>query len=139
MPNISYREALNQALAEEMRRDDRVLIVGEDVGLYDGAYKVTHGLLQEFGPRRVKDAPISESAIPDTSAAMRLPSSIAFSIELDLSTSSAVGRVMAPRRSRLMPGVALPLRPPVPPQLVNRDVLENPAFRRKLERWRKAS
>ncbi|MCL4511708.1 MAG: pyruvate dehydrogenase complex E1 component subunit beta [Bacteroidetes bacterium] len=61
MPEITYREALNQALAEEMERDDSVFIVGEEVAQYQGAYKVTQGLLQKFGPERVIDAPISES------------------------------------------------------------------------------
>jgi pyruvate dehydrogenase E1 component beta subunit len=58
---ITYREALNAALREEMRRDPRVFVIGEEVGLYDGAYKVTQGLLKEFGPRRVVDTPICES------------------------------------------------------------------------------
>jgi pyruvate/2-oxoglutarate/acetoin dehydrogenase E1 component len=61
MSVITYREALNAALREEMRRDDRVFVIGEEVGLYDGAYKVTQGLLKEFGPRRVVDTPIAES------------------------------------------------------------------------------
>jgi pyruvate dehydrogenase E1 component beta subunit len=61
MAMITYREALNVALREEMRRDDRVFVMGEEVGLYEGAYKVTQGLLKEFGPRRVVDTPICES------------------------------------------------------------------------------
>jgi pyruvate dehydrogenase E1 component subunit beta len=61
MAVMTYREALNTALREEMQRDPRVLILGEEVGLYDGAYKVTQGLLKEFGPRRVVDTPICES------------------------------------------------------------------------------
>ncbi len=61
MPEITFREALNQALAEEMERDDSIFIVGEEVGQYQGAYKVTQGLLQKFGPMRVIDAPISEA------------------------------------------------------------------------------
>ncbi|HLC41125.1 MAG TPA: pyruvate dehydrogenase complex E1 component subunit beta [Methylomirabilota bacterium] len=61
MPVITYREALNLALREEMRRDPRVFIMGEEVGLYEGAYKVTQGLLKEFGAKRVIDTPISES------------------------------------------------------------------------------
>src|SRR5512133_4270110 len=60
MPVISYREALNQAMREEMARDDRVFLVGEEVGQYNGAYKVTQGLLKEFGPWRVVDTPIAE-------------------------------------------------------------------------------
>ncbi|MGH7325274.1 MAG: pyruvate dehydrogenase complex E1 component subunit beta [Candidatus Rokuibacteriota bacterium] len=61
MAVITYREALNQALREEMRRDPHVFVIGEEVGLYDGAYKVTQGLLKEFGPQRVVDTPIAES------------------------------------------------------------------------------
>src|SRR5260370_36874797 len=61
MGGEAYREALNQALREEMRRDPRVFLIGEEVGLYDGAYKVTQGLLKEFGPKRVVDTPICES------------------------------------------------------------------------------
>jgi len=60
MPVISYREALNQAMREEMERDPNVFILGEEVGYYNGAYKVTQGLLQRFSERRVVDAPIAE-------------------------------------------------------------------------------
>ncbi len=60
MPVMTYREALNQALREEMRRDPGVFLIGEDVGVYQGAYKVSQGLLEEFGPKRVIDTPISE-------------------------------------------------------------------------------
>jgi pyruvate/2-oxoglutarate/acetoin dehydrogenase E1 component len=61
MAVMTYREALNSALREEMRRDERVFVIGEEVGLYDGAYKVTQGLLKEFGAKRVVDTPICES------------------------------------------------------------------------------
>lgn len=61
MPLITYREALNQAIAEEMQRDETVFILGEEVGQYDGAYKITQNLLKKFGTRRVIDTPISES------------------------------------------------------------------------------
>jgi pyruvate dehydrogenase E1 component beta subunit len=61
MAVLTYREALNQALREEMRRDPRVFVMGEEVGLYEGAYKVTQGLLKEFGDTRVVDTPIAES------------------------------------------------------------------------------
>jgi pyruvate dehydrogenase E1 component beta subunit len=60
------REALNQALFEEMRRDERVFVIGEDVGVFQGAFKVTEGLLDEFGERRVRDTPISENTIVGT-------------------------------------------------------------------------
>ena len=60
MAVITYREALNQALREEMLRDDNVFLMGEDIALYDGSFKVTQGLYKEFGDRRVRDTPISE-------------------------------------------------------------------------------
>src|SRR5262244_699103 len=61
MAVMTYREALNLALREEMKRDPRVFVIGEEVGLYEGAYKVTQGLLKEFGPGRIVDTPIAES------------------------------------------------------------------------------
>lgn len=60
MVKMTVREALNEALAEEMRRDDKVFLIGEEVAQYQGAYKVSQGLLEEFGPRRVIDTPITE-------------------------------------------------------------------------------
>jgi pyruvate dehydrogenase E1 component beta subunit len=63
MALITMREALNQAMREEMRRDSSVFLLGEEVGQYQGAYKVTQGLLQDFGEWRVRDTPIAEEAI----------------------------------------------------------------------------
>ncbi len=63
MAVIRMREALNQALAEEMRRDESVFCMGEDIGVFQGAFKVTEGLLDEFGEKRVRDTPISENTI----------------------------------------------------------------------------
>ncbi len=60
MLTLTYRDALNEALREEMQRDDRVFLMGEEVAEYDGAYKVSRGLLKEFGPKRVVDTPIAE-------------------------------------------------------------------------------
>ena len=60
MAVLTYRDALNAALREEMARDDRVFLMGEEVGVYQGAYKVSRGLLQEFGEMRVVDTPITE-------------------------------------------------------------------------------
>ena len=60
MPTITYRDALNHALREEMRRDPTVFLMGEEVGVYQGAYKVSRGLLEEFGPQRIVDTPIAE-------------------------------------------------------------------------------
>jgi pyruvate dehydrogenase E1 component beta subunit len=63
MAVMRYREALNQALREEMLRDESVFLMGEDIGVFNGAFKVTNGLLKEFGERRVRDTPISENTI----------------------------------------------------------------------------
>jgi pyruvate/2-oxoglutarate/acetoin dehydrogenase E1 component len=63
MAQMRYREALNAALREELQRDERVLLIGEDIGVFGGAFKVTAGLLDEFGERRVRDTPISENTI----------------------------------------------------------------------------
>ena len=61
MREIAFRDALREAMSEEMRRDERVFLIGEEVAQYDGAYKVSKGMLEEFGARRVIDTPISES------------------------------------------------------------------------------
>ncbi len=63
MAQITYREALNQALREELDRDERVFIMGEEVGYFGGAFKVTDGLLAVYGEKRIRDTPISELAI----------------------------------------------------------------------------
>jgi pyruvate dehydrogenase E1 component subunit beta len=60
MAVIAFREALNQAMVEEMERDENVFLMGEEVAEYNGAYKVSQGMLEKFGPRRVVDTPISE-------------------------------------------------------------------------------
>jgi len=60
---ITFAEAIAEAIAEEMRRDERVFIMGEDVGVWGGLYSATKGLLEEFGEKRVRDTPISEAAI----------------------------------------------------------------------------
>ena len=60
MATLTYRDALNQALREEMQRDPNVFLMGEEVGVYQGAYKVSRGLLEEFGPQRIVDTPIAE-------------------------------------------------------------------------------
>jgi pyruvate dehydrogenase E1 component beta subunit len=61
MPVITYREALRHAMAEELERDPKVVIMGEEVAQFNGAYKVTEGLLERFGPKRIVDTPISEA------------------------------------------------------------------------------
>ena len=68
---MRYREALNLALREEMEADDRVFLMGEDIGVFQGAFKVTAGLMEEFGERRVRDTPISENTIVGMGVAVR--------------------------------------------------------------------
>ena len=63
MREITYTEAVREALSEAMREDDRVFIMGEDIGVYGGAFGVTRGMIEEFGPERVRHTPIAESAI----------------------------------------------------------------------------
>lgn len=60
MPVITYRQALNDTLGEELARDPNVLLMGEEIGVFQGSYRITEGLLQEFGPKRVVDTPIAE-------------------------------------------------------------------------------
>jgi len=68
MPEMTYLEALRQGMWEEMERDDRVFLLGEDIGAYGGAFKVTDGFLEHFGAGRVVDAPIAEAAIVGAAA-----------------------------------------------------------------------
>jgi pyruvate dehydrogenase E1 component beta subunit len=63
MPELRYREAVGQALAEEMERDESVFVMGQDIGVFQGSFKVTSGLLERFGERRVRDTPISENSM----------------------------------------------------------------------------
>jgi pyruvate/2-oxoglutarate/acetoin dehydrogenase E1 component len=63
MRKITYRDAVIEALREELRRDEKVYLLGEDIGEFGGSYKTTVGLLQEFGKERVRNTPISEAAI----------------------------------------------------------------------------
>ena len=66
MPTMTYLQAISDAMREEMRRDDRVLAMGEDIGAFGGAFKVTDGFIEEFGPDRVMDTPLAESGIIGT-------------------------------------------------------------------------
>jgi len=63
MRELTYREALREALREEMKRDSSVFLLGEDIAEYGGAYKVTQGLVDEFGHERVRNTPLAEAAI----------------------------------------------------------------------------
>ena len=71
MSEITYLEAIREALFEEMERDENVFCLGEDIGVYGGAFKVTEGLQQKFGEKRVIDTPISEIAIIGAAAGSR--------------------------------------------------------------------
>jgi 2-oxoisovalerate dehydrogenase E1 component beta subunit len=66
MPTMSYLQAVSDAMRQEMRHDDRVMVMGEDIGVFGGAFKVTDGFLDEFGPGRVMDTPLAESGIIGT-------------------------------------------------------------------------
>jgi pyruvate dehydrogenase E1 component beta subunit len=68
MPEITYAEAIRSAMSEELRRDERVFLFGEDIGRYGGAFGVSFGMLDEFGPERIKETPISEAAIVGAAA-----------------------------------------------------------------------
>ena len=70
---IEYRDALNEAMSEEMRRDQRVFLLGEEVAQYNGAYKVSRGMLDEFGPKRIIDTPISESGFAGMAIGAAMP------------------------------------------------------------------
>jgi len=72
MRELTYRDAIREGILEEMRRDEKVCLLGEDIGVYGGAYKVTHGLLEEFGPFRVLDTPMSEALIVGAAVGMAL-------------------------------------------------------------------
>lgn len=72
MPVITYREAIKSAMAEEMERDQRVVVMGEDIGLYGGTHLVTDGLLDRFGPKRVMDTPIAEGGFTGAAIGMAM-------------------------------------------------------------------
>lgn len=72
MRELTYAEALREALREEMMRDPNVVLLGEEIGVFNGVYKVTRGLLDEFGPERVRDTPISEAAIAGAAVGLAL-------------------------------------------------------------------
>ena len=71
MREITYRQAVNEALDEEMQRDPNVFLLGEEVAEYNGAYKVSQGLLDKFGPKRVLDTPIAKAVLPGWASALQ--------------------------------------------------------------------
>ncbi len=111
MPKISYLEAIRRGLREELKRDKRVFLLGEDIGVYGGAFKVTKGLLEEFGEERVIDTPLSESAIVGAAIGaalmgMRPVAEIQFS---DFSTNAFTQLVNNAAKSYYRYGAAVPL------------------------------
>src|SRR4051794_4609605 len=66
MPTMTYLQAISDGLRTEMRADERVFVMGEDIGVFGGAFKVTDGFIEEFGPKRVMDTPLAESGIVGT-------------------------------------------------------------------------
>jgi pyruvate/2-oxoglutarate/acetoin dehydrogenase E1 component len=110
---ITYLEAIREALAQEMRRDENVFIIGEDIGDYGGAFGVTMGMLKEFGPERIIDTPISEAAITGVSvgAAMMGMRPVMEIMFMDFLTLSANQLVHNASKTRYMFGgnIAIPM------------------------------
>ena len=72
MPEKTYRDAIRDALTEEMERDESVLLMGEDIGVYEGTFRITAGMLQKYGPKRVIDTPIAEAGMAGTAIGMAM-------------------------------------------------------------------
>jgi len=106
MRKMRYFEALNEALREEMLRDERVFLLGEDIAIYGGAYQVTRGLYEEFGPERVRDTPISEVAIAGAAAgaAMTGMRPVAELMYIDFSTIATDQIINIAAKNRFMFG-----------------------------------
>lgn len=111
MRRISFAQSLREALAEEMRRDGSVFLMGEDIGTYGGTFGVTQGLLAEFGPERVRDTPIAEAGIAGAAvgaaiAGMRPVAEIMFSDFLTISMDALVNQAA---KQHYMFGTRVPL------------------------------
>jgi len=106
MRNVRYVQALNEALREEMSKDERVFLMGEDIAIYGGAYQVTRGLHEEFGPERVRDTPISEAAIAGAAAgaAMTGMRPVAELMYIDFSTIATDQLINIAAKNRYMFG-----------------------------------
>ena len=72
MPTMTYLQAISDAMREEMRADERVFLMGEDIGVFGGAFKVTDGFIEEFGAERVMDTPLAEAGIVGTAVGAEL-------------------------------------------------------------------
>ena len=114
---IRYVQALNEALREEMLRDERVFLMGEDIAIYGGAYKVTDGLYEEFGGERVRDTPISEAAIAGAAAgaAMTGMRPVAEIMYIDFSTIATDQIINIAAKNRYMFGGKSTVPLPAPP------------------------
>ena len=106
MREVHYRQALNEALSEEMERDERVFLMGEDIGIYGGAYGVTRGLYEKFGEERVRDTAISEAVIAGAAAgaAMTGMRPVAEIMYIDFSTIATDQIINIAAKSRYMFG-----------------------------------
>jgi len=118
MREITYAEAIREALAQEMRRDPRVFLLGEDLGVYGGAFGVTRGLIDEFGPERIRDTPISEAVIAGAAAGAGLTGTrpVAEIMFMDFTTLAMEQLVNQAAKTRYMFGgkaqVSMVLRTP---------------------------
>ena len=118
MREISYLEAVREALSQEMERDERVFLIGEDIGVYGGAFQVTHGMLETFGPDRIVDTPITELGIAGaaTGAALIGMRPVAEIMFMDFTTLASEQLVNQAAKLRFMFGgnatVPLVLRTP---------------------------
>src|ERR1700675_3278865 len=106
MPELSYREAVRDALSQTMRQDEDVFIMGEDIAEMGGSMGVTHGMVEEFGPERVRDTPISEMALAGAAigAAVQGMRPVAEIMYEDFMTLAAVKIVNHLRPHRYMTG-----------------------------------
>ena len=113
MRELTYREALKEAMREEMKRDEKVFQLGEDIGVFGGSYKVTSGLVDEFGPERILDTPLSEAGIVGAAigAALVGVRPIAEIMYIDFSTLSYDLTVNLAAKMRFMTGggVTMPI------------------------------
>ena len=115
MREIQFREALREAMSEEMRRDDKIFLMGEEVAQYNGAYKVTEGLWARFGDKRVLDTPITEAAFIGLGVVRRVSRLLhtpLMSLTNAISAIAVVGSIVVtgaeyPRGIRLLWAVAL--------------------------------
>jgi hypothetical protein len=118
MKTIQFREALREAMSEEMRRDKSVFLLGEEVAEYNGAYKVSQGMLDEFGPKRVIDTPIAELGFTGIAVGASMnglkdnivasPTPIGVLISLSMTVTLQCGKLLVIYAAALQPEVPPP-------------------------------